>query len=648
MSSSQFNGVRWVHDAHFGIRKILRTRVQPHATDLSRPLVSCNERGDTLIEVLIALVVIGLTVAALLGAFATSVIASGEQRGLATTDTVLKSYVEAAIFQIESQEFSSTNGTYPIFYGCESPSTLANYYTNGLKTGLGNGGIVYYSPPSGYSASIQNVQFWDGNQFGSSCATGSLNPEELQAVVQAPNGTTASLYFVVSNPKVPQGAASQMIVSTQPPATATAGTTFPISIVIEDSLGHIVTNSSASVTLAITAGTGTSGAVLSCSSDPVTVTNGYANFSCSINLSGNGYTLTATSTGLSPDTTSSINVSPGSASQLAFAPTNPAQWSAVAGSPIPTIAVQVEDAEGNIVTSASGSIVMSIGTGSAQATFTTPPSVTSVPLTNGVANFANDLEVTNPGTYTFTATPSGVSGLNASDAITSASFNIPAGPNTLFLRFTAQPSGGANGQVWATQPQVSIVDGLGVVQTANATPITISIFSSPGNGGSLSSCLPTGTTITPTNGVASFSGCYITGTAGAYVLNASAPGIASVQSNSFTISPGTASKLVFTTQPDGGHNQQAWATQPVVTVEDSSGNKATNYSGSVTLELYNDLSGSTFNCTTNPVSVSSGVATFSGCQIKKGSGGNGNGSPYILQATSGTLSPAFSNGITIT
>ncbi len=67
---------------------------------------------------------------------------------------------------------------------------------------------------------------------------------------------------------------------------------------VENGSGAVIssgTGSTDTITLSITAGTGTSGAALTCAS--VAAIAGVATFAnCSINLAGTGYTLTATDT----------------------------------------------------------------------------------------------------------------------------------------------------------------------------------------------------------------------------------------------------------------------------------------------------------------------------------------------------------------
>lgn len=99
--------------------------------------------------------------------------------------------------------------------------------------------------------------------------------------------------------------------TTQPSVNNKAGAAFvtqPV-LMIEDASRKRITTSSASVTLSITAGTGTTGAAFS-GTTTVSAVNGVATFSgLSINLVGKSYTVTATSSGLTLATSSSLNVS---------------------------------------------------------------------------------------------------------------------------------------------------------------------------------------------------------------------------------------------------------------------------------------------------------------------------------------------------
>jgi hypothetical protein len=102
--------------------------------------------------------------------------------------------------------------------------------------------------------------------------------------------------------------ASKLVVTTQPPTSSTAGQSFAVGISVEDSSGNVITASSAPVTLAITSGSGTVGAALTCTNNPVNASSGVATFSCSVNISGTLYSLTASSSGPTSAVTNTFTI----------------------------------------------------------------------------------------------------------------------------------------------------------------------------------------------------------------------------------------------------------------------------------------------------------------------------------------------------
>jgi hypothetical protein len=110
-----------------------------------------------------------------------------------------------------------------------------------------------------------------------------------------------------------------------------------------------------------------------------------------------------------------------------------------------------------------------------------------------------------------------------------------------------------------------------------------------------------------------------------------------------TVSPAPATQLAFTTQPGGGANGTAWATQPVVSVENAAGGVVTGNSSPVTLAIASQPGGgATLTCTANPVTASNGVASFAGCKITGKAGG------YTLTASGGGLTSATSGSFSVT
>jgi len=101
------------------------------------------------------------------------------------------------------------------------------------------------------------------------------------------------------------------------------------------------------------------------------------------------------------------------------------------------------------------------------------------------------------------------------------------------LAFSVQPVGAQIGMPFSTQPVVVVRDGNGVPATTFTGAVTLAIKS----GGAAGAQLSGATTVNATNGVATFTGLSIDKAGTGYVLIASIPGVASVDSTSFTVSP---------------------------------------------------------------------------------------------------------------
>jgi hypothetical protein len=201
------------------------------------------------------------------------------------------------------------------------------------------------------------------------------------------------------------------------------------------------------------------------------------------------------------------------------------------------------------------------------------------------------------------------------------------------LGLTTQPSSTAtNAVVFATQPVIQIQDASGNPISQLGTVVTASIAS---GGGTLGGTL---TATTNSSGVATFTGLKITGTAGARTLAFAASGLTGVTSGTVTTSAGAASQLGITTQPSTtATNATAFATQPVIQLQDVSGNSVLTSGVTVTASIASG--GGTLGGTTTANTNSSGVATFSGLAITGTIGGRTLTFAVagLTSATSGTI-----------
>lgn len=160
-----------------------------------------SEVGDTLIEVLIALVLIALAIVPLLEALTASVTSSAEHRELSVNDTMVKSLANQAIYSIEF------NLTSP---GAFQPCASVSHYSNG--------NIGWTDPTNypGYHAVVTQVIYWNptlNNNVGgfdptvtqATCNGYAATQKGIQELVMVStahngNGPSVSLTEIVRDP----------------------------------------------------------------------------------------------------------------------------------------------------------------------------------------------------------------------------------------------------------------------------------------------------------------------------------------------------------------------------------------------------------------------------------------------------------------
>jgi hypothetical protein len=417
------------------------------------------------------------------------------------------------------------------------------------------------------------------------------------------------------------------------PSPVTAGVAIApaVQVSVRDALGNTVTTSTASITVAITSGTGAPGAVLGGTLTRAAV-SGVASFdNLTIDKSGNGYTLAATTTGLTAATSAPFTVNAGAPSQLAFIALPAA---AVAGAAMsPAVQVAIQDALGNTVASSTTNVTLaiSVGTGAAGAVLGGTLSRAAV---SGVATYG-DLTIDKSGAgYSLTATATGLT------SATSSGFTVSAGAAAK-LAFTVQPSAVTAGSAVSPAVQVTVQDALGNVATNATNSITVAITPGTGTGGAVLSGTVTSAAV---GGVAMFSDLSINRSGAGYTLTASAAGLTGAASGVLAVNAGAASKLAFTVAPGTVVAGVAMSPALQVTVQDALGNTVTGATNSITLAftpgsgpvgLLPVLGGTLTRQAVN------GTATFDDVTIDKA------GSGYSLTAAATGLTSAISAAFTV-
>jgi hypothetical protein len=462
--------------------------------------------------------------------------------------------------------------------------------------------------------------------FGSPCFINLVGTYTLAAA----DNTDTSITATTSNSFSITPAAKAALAFTVSPAlnsTVSVNSDFPISVAVEDTFGNVITTGAGSTdVIQLDMSVDPPGtATLTCPTYPLneaTAVAGIATYAsgCQINKAGTGFVLTPAdeTTPLTQPLSPAFNV--GAGTHLVFT-TEPGSG-APGGQLSPQPVVSVENMSG-VVVSSSDQITLAIsfnaGGGTLGCTSLT------VPASAGVATFSG-CEINDVGTgYTLLATDATNPAVASA---TSSAFNVQTGNH---LAFSTEPGNGTPGGLLSPQPVISVENASGGL-VSSADEITLAISNNPGSG--TLSC--TATTVVASAGVATFSGCSISAAGTGYTLIATDitnGAVTAVTSSTFSVVSGT--HLAFTTEPGNGSVRSALSPQPVVSVENAS-NTVISSTDQITLAISFNPGSGILTCTTNTVTASAGVATFSGCSISAA------GTGYTLIATDITTSSVVS------
>jgi hypothetical protein len=345
--------------------------------------------------------------------------------------------------------------------------------------------------------------------------------------------------------------------------------------------------SGAIVTLSIASGTGTI-----TGNSAITDAGGIAHFS-NLRIDKSGpKTLQTSSSALAPAISGSFNITPGAASSLTVETQADGSGSVVpaqnitAGSPVNFYAV-TRDSAGNYITNVVASWSLA--------------NITGGVVTGDLVASGDGRSATLTGHTVGSAIVRATSGFAGQSGVQTVVGGAPAN-----LVISQQPS--ANAQVggpFAQQPIVTETDAFG---NPTSFPITVTETGGVGN----INRNPAGIIVTPVNGLATFSGLYLTNT-GLNSLTFTA-GAASVQSANISVGIGNAEQLAWTIQPNKATNGLVFGVSPVIQTADAGGNIS-----ALGLPAVKYIS----------ISISSGSGTLSGTVVTNIGTAGGNGTVTV-------------------
>jgi type II secretory pathway pseudopilin PulG len=136
------------------------------------------DRGETLIELLVTIVIMGLAVTAILGALVTSVTLSGTHR----RQTVAGSYLRAQAEAVESAVAASPTA----YTSCAATSAYSSFY----------------SAAAPYTASVTAVAYWNPttSTFAGTCGTDSGVQSVTLRVASSDNKIVETMVIIIRRP----------------------------------------------------------------------------------------------------------------------------------------------------------------------------------------------------------------------------------------------------------------------------------------------------------------------------------------------------------------------------------------------------------------------------------------------------------------
>ena len=412
-------------------------------------------------------------------------------------------------------------------------------------------------------------------------------------------------------------AATQLVFTRQPVGTSQGAVLDSILVAIRDAGGTTVGIDTRDVSLSIESGPGGGSLV---GTTTVAAVGGVAVFT-GLRLSVAGdYTLRATASSLTDAVSSTFAVSAvGAPDRLAFI----AQPNDVEAGSTPSFQVEIQDANGALVATATHAVTISLNAGNSGASLNGELTRNAV---DGVATFPG-IYIDKAGSgYTLRASePS----LLSSD---SEPFDVTAG-SAAKLGFIGQPTHTVSGTAMEPAVTVAVQDAFGNLVTGG-TPTSVTL--------TVTSCSSTSNSglgpVNSVDGLATFSSIMLGSEVNNCQLTANASGLNAATSTQFnSVSSTGAIRLLFDTQPTQSTAGNS-IPQFSVRVADANGNTVGSVAPNVTLSV---LSGPTTSIFSNSEQTAfGGVATFNFTELRTAG-------TYKLLATASGYKPDSSSAFTV-
>jgi Tfp pilus assembly protein PilV len=145
-----------------------------------------DDKGETLIELMIAVTIMGIVVVAIVGGIATSIMMSDIHRKQTTAGAYVRNYAETVVAYVAA-------GT---------PASKANFAGSSSSPDYSPSTVGFTAPAGGFVASVSSVWCWDdgSKKFISSCAAASAVQQVTLNIASSDSRASETLLVIVRKP----------------------------------------------------------------------------------------------------------------------------------------------------------------------------------------------------------------------------------------------------------------------------------------------------------------------------------------------------------------------------------------------------------------------------------------------------------------